>query len=179
MSKHNPAKSIHYLSLIISAIALTIVFIFLLPWVDVPDTGSNVDLLTGIDIATQSTALTDDNIIPSGVLFITPLVSVGFLWEYYRKLKSPHRPRRRWQYAGMMMMGIGFTCYWYFVYATQASECLQSGECRAITQAQSEYTSRDVVEKLYTMNTWIYLILSLLLVAVPFWDQRPQEPKSD
>lgn len=179
MSENNQSKSLNYLSLVISAIALTVVFIFLMPWVDVPDTGSNVELLTGIDIATQSTTLTDDDIIPSSVLFITPLVAVGFLWEYYRKLKSPYRPRRRWQFAGMMLMGIGFTCYWYYAYATQAADCLQSGECLAVTAEQSEYTPRDVVENLYTLNTWIYLMLSLLLVVFPFWDQRPQEPKTD
>ncbi len=172
-------KSLNYLSLLISAVALTVIFIFLLPWVDVPDTGSNVEVLTGIDIATQSTTLTEDDLIPSSVLFITPLVAAGFLWEYYRKLKSPYRPRRRWQYAGMIVMGIGFTCYWYYAYATHASDCLQDGVCLAATQEQSEYTTQQVIENLYTVNTWIYLVLSLLLIVFPFWDHRPQEPKKD
>lgn len=179
MSENKQAKSIHYLSLIISAVALTVVVLFLLPWVDIPDTESNIDLLTGVDVATQSTELTDDDIIPSSVLFVTPLIAVGFLWEYYRKVTSPERPRRRWQYAGMMIIGIGFTCYWYITYATQASECLQSGQCISATQAQSEYTTQEVIENLYTMNTWIYLSLSLLLVVLPFWDNRPQAPKND
>jgi hypothetical protein len=108
-----------------------------------------------------------------------PLVAVGFLYEYYPKLRSLYRPRRRLQYIGMTLMGIGATLVWGWSYANNAAECLASGACLAASPEQRNYTAEDVVRHLYTSNLWIYLGLSLLLVALPLWDQRPQPPNTE
>jgi hypothetical protein len=166
-----------YLSLAISAIALAVIVVFLFPWIDDPDSNGE-RVLTGIDVAIQSTLLTDEEF-PAGILFIMPLVAAGYIWEYYRKIRSPYRPRRRRSYAGMTIIGIASVLVWGRAFAVAASDCLQSGECIPLTPEQATYTAEDVVRNLYALNFWVFLGLTLLLLVLPFWDQRPEEPKPD
>jgi len=175
-TESNQKKSLNYLSLSIAAIALTVIVIFFFPWIDDPDSNGE-RILTGIDVAVQSTLLTEDDF-PSGILFIMPLVAVGFLWEYYRKIRSQYRPRRRLSYAGMTIIGIICVLIWGQNFAQAASDCFQNGECAPLTPEQATYTAEDVIRKFYDINLWIYLGLSLLLLVLPFWDQRPEEPKA-
>ena len=166
-----------YLSLAIAAIALTVIVLFFFPWIDDPDSNGQ-RVLSGINVAVQSTLLTEQDF-PSGILFIMPLVAAGYLWEYYRKVRSPYRPRRRLSYAGMTIIGIGAVLIWGQNFAQAASDCLQNGECAPLTAEQATYTAEDVIRNLFALNIWLYLGLSLLLLGLPFWDQRPEEPKPD
>lgn len=168
---------LHYLSLAIAAIALTVLVLFFFPWIDDP-ASEGERVLTGLEIAVQSTILTAEDF-PSGVLFIVPLLAAGFLWEYYRKVKSPYRPRRRRSFAGMMIIGIGAVVLWGRAFAQAASDCLQDGSCVPLTPEQASYTPQDVILNLYTTNLWLYVGLSLLLLVLPFWDMRPPEPRQE
>lgn len=167
----------HYLSFVISAVAVTVIFLFMMPWLVVP-TSDGERALAGIDVAVQSTLLTDEEF-TSGLLFILPLVALGFLWEHYRKLRSGYRPRRRLSYAGLTAIGLIVFVLWIRLYALAASDCLQSGECVALKPEQASFSAEDVVRNLFTTNIWIYAGLSLLLLVLPFWDTRPAEPRPD
>jgi hypothetical protein len=177
---NNPRKRIHVLSLVISAVALTIIALFLMPWVNDKNTGNKDRILAGIDVSAGSTFLTEDKF-PSGLLFISPLVAVGFIYEYYRKVRSPLRPRRRLNYAFMTLIGIGAFLIWAWLFADAASDCFRAGQsqCQALIPEQANYSAQDVIVNFYTFYLWLYLGLNLLLVALPFWDSRPEEPRKD
>lgn len=177
MDKMKTSRNLNYLSLAIAAIALTIIFLFFLPWINDPASDGE-RVLAGIDVAVQSTLLTEDDI-PSGILFIIPLVAGAILYQNLRRLSSPYRPSRRITNAGMLVIGIAALLVWAWNFANAASDCFQSGDCIALTEEQVTYTPEDVIRNLYDTNLWIYLGLSLLSLLLPFWDTRPEEPRKE
>jgi hypothetical protein len=171
-------NKINFLSLAIAAIAITVISLFFMPWVEDP-ASEGERVLTGVDVAVQSTFLTDE-LIPSGILWIIPLVAFGLLYQNLRRISSLYRPRQRLTFAGSMIIGIAAFAIWAIVFAGEAAACLREGvECAPLTPEQSTFTRQDIIEEFYTTNMQIYIALTLMLVVLPFWDRRPEAPKQD
>lgn len=171
-------SKINFLSLTNAAVAITVIFLFFMPWVNDPASDGE-RVLTGVDVAVQSTFLTDE-LIPSGILWIIPLVAFGLFYQNLRRVSSPYRPGQRLTFAGSMIIGVVAFFIWAVVFADEASACLREGvECAPLTPEQSTFTRQDIIEEFYTTNMQIYIALALILVVLPFWDRRPEAAKPD
>lgn len=172
-------NKINFLSLTNAAIAITILFLFLLPWVDNFPTDGGERAFSGWMIA-QNEILLRESLIPSGILFIIPLVTVGLLYQNLRRVSSKYRPRQRITFAGSMIIGLIAFVVWAIAFADEASTCLHEQiYCTPVNQIQSTFTRQDIITEFYTLNMQIYAALSLLLLVLPFWDRRPEAPKPD
>lgn len=175
-------RPIHTLSLIISAVALTVVVLFLLPWLRADED------LSGLDIASRNIAITEQ--FPEGVVFIIPLVVGSILFQYYRRVRDTVRPRRRLTTVLMLVIGLVATILWIRNYTLNATdyynELAQSPitdelpidpafEVEQAQQPDSELLSTgDVLRDDFTVELWLHLALAASLLFLPFLDNRPE-----
>ncbi|MCB9437741.1 MAG: hypothetical protein H6673_12265 [Anaerolineales bacterium] len=176
------SKPIHALSLIISAVALTVVVLFLFPWLQATED------LSGIDIASRNIAITEQ--FPEGVVFIIPLVAGSILVQYYRRVRNTVRPRRRLTTALMLSIGLVATILWVRNYTLNAVDIyntlLQNPitdelpidpafEVEQVERPAPELLSMgDVLRDDFTVELWLHLALAASLLFLPFLDSRPE-----
>jgi hypothetical protein len=188
--QQEPTK-INTLGLIISAVALSILVLFFVPWVQGAEGGEN---LSGLDVASRTVAITDD--FPGGVVFILPLVVGSILFQYYRRLKQSVRPRRRLSTLAMLIIGLIATGLWIRSYTINATELLNEQETietvapeiftenqgneptedtdTQTTTLREPVTTGDVLQEQFELELWLHLALSASLLILPFLDDRPE-----
>jgi hypothetical protein len=179
------------LGLIISAVALATLVLFVVPWVQGVDGGQN---LSGLDVASRTVTVTDN--FPGGIVFILPLVVASVLFQYYRRLKQPVRPRRRLSTLAMLIIGLIATGLWVRTYTINATELLngqeptetvlpeiftenQSNDTPEETEAETTaniepVTTGDILQDQFQLELWLHLALSASLLILPFLDDRPE-----
>lgn len=177
-------SKLHGLSLTISALALTVIVLFLFPWLQ------GDEALSGLDVASRNLQITEN--FPSGVVFIVPLVVASILYQYYRRVLEPQRPRRRGLTAVMLIIGLVATGLWIRLYTINATEFLnQAEEAAALAntslptgnvdtppsiappQTIPVHTTGEVLRERFTFELWLHLALAAALVFLPFLDTRP------
>lgn len=185
--------AINTLGLIISAVAVAVLVLFFVPWVKGVDGGQH---LSGLDVASRTIAITDN--FPGGVVFILPLVTGSVLFQYYRRLKQPVRPRRRLSTLAMLVVGLIATGLWIRVYAVNATEQLneqaaaetllpevftenQVGDDADTDDTDAEIistrepvTTGDILRDQFELEIWLHLFLAASLLVLPFLDDRPE-----
>lgn len=180
-AKQSP-RPIHALSLVIAAVALTVIVLFLLPWLTADDS------LSGLDIASRNIAITEQ--FPEGTIFIIPLVIGSLLLQYYRRVRDTVRPRRRFTTALMLLIGLVATVLWIRNYTLNATdyinELAQSPATNTlpidpafeVEQAERVATepvsTGDILRDHFTVETWLHLALAAALLILPFLDTRPE-----
>lgn len=181
-SKQSP-RSIHALSLLISAVALTTAVLFLFPWLK---TSGN---LSGFDIASRNITVTEG--FPEGVVFIVPLVVASLLVQYYRRVRDTVRPRRRLTTALSLAIGVVATVLWIRNYTLNATDFYNEQarnllipadvpidpafEVAVAERATPELLSTgDVLRQDFTVEFWLHLALATSLLILPFLDTRPE-----
>ena len=189
---HPEPTKINTLGLIISAVAVAVLVLFFVPWVKGVDGGQN---LSGLDIASRTVSITED--FPGGVVFILPLVVTSVLFQYYRRLKQPVRPRRRRSTAAALIVGLIATGLWVRIYTINATEFLNEQQTIEATQPEifaanegdtsSEDTDTEaqtptidpattgtVLREQFELELWLHLFLAGALLILPFLDDRPE-----
>lgn len=176
--KPEPKKPLDLLSLIIAAVALTVLALFFFPWLDTDE------YLSGLDVASRNLQVTEN--FPSGIVFILPLVVGSILFQYYRRVRDDVRPRRRFATISMLVVGLIATGLWIRAYTLNATDMLNAlatgipelpedpaFPTDSVEVEPEPYTTGDILREQFTIELWLHLALAASLLVLPYLDPRP------
>ncbi|MBI5929133.1 MAG: hypothetical protein HY862_07490 [Chloroflexi bacterium] len=168
-SKNNPR--LHFLSLAIAAIGLAVVGLFIFgTWLETPSDDNTMDRFTGYALASKNVNFTEN--FPSGAMFILPVVVGAMSFQHYRRIATPERPGSRVNNALMLTLGLIVVLLWMRTYTLNVTDALN--ESPLVTSGeQSAYTHTDIIRDFFTVELWLCLALSVILLILPFLDKRP------
>lgn len=172
MRRTKAKPRLHFLSLAISAIALAVVGLFLFgTWLEIPNDAGEIVHFSGYDIATLNLQVTEN--FPAGAMFILPIVAGAILFQHYRRVATPERPSRRGTNAAMLALGILVVGLWVRTYILNMTTALNQNDPFVLDGTQSPYTNGEVIREFFTVQIWLCLGLSVVLLIFPFFDKRP------
>lgn len=192
-AKNVSLRQLDLLSLMISSVALTLLFIFVfLPWLNVDSNMTGLDIIAA-DVTTSGRSILphmEDAVIPNGIVITLPLVQASILFQYTRRMFDTERPRRRATTVGALVVGIIVTVMWVWTYTVETTDLFnlqdpdivfdnvtnENDSLPVPQQGYGDYTTSDVLGEQFTTEFWLYLMLSLSLFVLPWLDQRPEAP---
>lgn len=165
--------SLHHLSLIIVGVAMVVFVLFFFAWLSEANDAGETQSVAGITIATGNVQPTRN--FPSGLLFLVPFISGSMVYQYGKRLYEGVRPRRRLESALMILTTLMVVLIWVRLYAINVADNPPEPSPFDLGE-QVTYTRAEVLREIVTRAFWVQTFCLVLLVALPFFDRRPEAP---